>query len=210
MPDLLPAVGFDLDMTLVDSRAAILASFAAVAAETGVAIDPAGVDSRLGIKLEDELAHWFPAAEVAHAVAIYRRHYPVLSGPLTSVLPGARESLAAVRAAGALVVVISAKFEPAVRRVLDDAGLAVDKVFGGVHGPEKGRVLAALAADAYVGDTPADMTAAAGAGAWPVGVATGSFSRADLQAAGAAVVLSSLADFPGQYARRLKLTQGLP
>ena len=48
------------------------------------------------------------------------------------------------------------------------------------------------------------------AGAWPVGVATGSFSRADLQAAGAAVVLSSLAEFPGQYARRLKLTQGLP
>jgi len=69
-----PVVGFDLDMTLVDSRAAILASFAAVAAETGVAIDPAGVDSRLGIKLEDELAHWFPAGEIAPAMEIYRRH----------------------------------------------------------------------------------------------------------------------------------------
>jgi len=203
MTDLLPAVGFDLDMTLVDSRAAILASFAAVAAETGVSIDPAGVDSRLGIKLEDELAHWFPAGEVASAMAIYRRHYPLLSGPLTSVLPGAREAVAAMRAAGARVVVISAKFEPAVRRVLDDVGLTVDGVFGGVHGPEKASVLAALAAGAYVGDTPPDMAAAVAAGAWPVGVTTGSFSGADLRAAGAAVVLASLAEFPDRYARHV-------
>ena len=47
-----PPVGFDLDMTLIDSRRAILESFAAVAADSGVAIDPAGVTSRLGIKLE--------------------------------------------------------------------------------------------------------------------------------------------------------------
>jgi phosphoglycolate phosphatase len=204
MAERLPAVGFDLDMTLVDSRAAILASFAAVAAETGVTIDPAGVDRRLGIKLEDELAHWFPAGEIAAAMAIYRRHYPLLSGPLTSVLPGARESVAAVRAAGARVVVISAKFSPAVRRVLDDAGLTVDEVFGEVHGPEKASVLAALAADAYVGDTPADMAAATAAGAWPVGVTTGSFSGAELRAAGAAVALASLTEFPDRYARRLR------
>jgi phosphoglycolate phosphatase len=202
MTDRRAVIGFDLDMTLVDSRAAIMASFAAVAAETGVAIDPVGVDSRLGIKLEDELAHWFPAGEIVPAMAIYRRHYPLLSGPLTSVLPGAREALATVRAAGARVVVISAKFEPAVRQVLDDVGLAVDEVFGGVHGPEKAVVLTALAADAYVGDTPADMAAAVAAAAWPVGVATGSFSGADLRAAGAAVVLASLAQFPDRYARR--------
>jgi phosphoglycolate phosphatase-like HAD superfamily hydrolase len=202
MTDRRPVVGFDLDMTLVDSRAAIMASFAAVAAETGVSIDPAGVDSRLGIKLEDELAHWFPAGEIAPAMAIYRRHYRLLSGPLTSVLPGAREALATVRSARARVVVISAKFEPTVRQVLDDLGLAVDEVFGGVHGPEKAVVLTALEADAYVGDTPADMAAAVAAAAWPVGVATGSFSGADLRAAGAAVVLASLAEFPDRYARR--------
>lgn len=202
MTDRRPVVGFDLDMTLVDSRAAIMASFAAVAAETGVTIDPAGVDSRLGIKLEDELAYWFPAAEIAPAMAVYRRHYPLLSGPLTSALPGAREALATVRAAGARAVVISAKFEPTVRQVLDDVDLAVDEVFGGVHGPEKAVVLTALAAGAYVGDTPADMAAAAAAAAWPVGVATGSFSAAALRAAGAAVVLASLAEFPERYARR--------
>ena len=66
-------VGFDLDMTLIDSRAAILASFAAVAADTGVAIDPAGVDSRLGIRLEDELAHWFRRSDRARDGDLPRR-----------------------------------------------------------------------------------------------------------------------------------------
>ena len=66
-------VGFDLDMTLIDARRLILESFARLAADTGVAIDPAGVDRRLGIKLRDELAHWFPPGEIEHAVRIYRR-----------------------------------------------------------------------------------------------------------------------------------------
>jgi phosphoglycolate phosphatase len=196
-------VGFDLDMTLIDSREAILASFAAVAAETGVAIDPVGVDSRLGVKLETELAHWFPADEIGAAIAIYRRHYPVLSGPLTSALPGARQALAAVRSAGARAVVITAKFEPTARRSLDDLGLAVDEIYGEAHGPEKGIVLAKLAAGVYVGDTPADMGAGVQAGAYPVGVTTGSFTDAALRSAGAGVVLTSLTQFPDWYQQHL-------
>lgn len=192
-------VGFDLDMTLIDSRRAILASFAAVATETGVAIDPAGVDSRLGVKLETELAYWFPANEIEPAIAIYRRHYPVLSGPLTSALPGAHEALAAVRSAGARAVVITAKFERTARRSLDDLGLAVDELHGEAHGPEKGTLLARLGANVYVGDTPADMGAAVQAGACPVGVTTGSFTDSDLRLAGAKVVLGSLVEFPDWY-----------
>ncbi|MCI0635995.1 MAG: HAD hydrolase-like protein, partial [Actinobacteria bacterium] len=43
-----------------------------------------------------------------------------------------------------------------------------------------------------VGDTPRDIDAAQGAGAVAVGVATGHFTRDDLAAAGADVVLGSL------------------
>jgi len=193
-------VGFDLDMTLIDSRRAIMASFAGVAADTGVPIDPAAVDRRLGIKLEDELAHWLPADQVPSAVRIYREHYLRLSGPLTSVLPGAREALAAVRAAGARAVVITAKYEVTARLSLDGVGLAADEIFADVHGPQKAAVLAGLGAAAYVGDTPADMAAAVQAGARAVGVTTGSFTDRDLSAAGADLVLASLADFPALYA----------
>ncbi len=192
-------VGFDLDMTLIDSRAAILGSFAGVAAETGVAIDPAGVDSRLGIKLEDELAYWLPADEIEPAMRIYRSHYTRLALPLTRVLPGARESLAAVRAAGARAVVVTAKLEATARHSLDGLGLVPDSVFGGVHGPEKATVLTSIGAAVYVGDTPADIAAAVTAGAHPVGVATGSFTADELRAAGAADVLASLTAFPALY-----------
>jgi len=194
-------VGFDLDMTLIDSRRAIMASFAGVAADTGVPIDPAGVDSRLGIKLEDELAFWFPADQIPLAIRIYREHYVRLAGPLTTVLPGAREALAAVRASGARAVVITAKYEGSARLSLNGAGLAADELFAEVHGPEKAAVLAGLRAAAYVGDTPADMAAAVQAGARAVGVSTGSFTAGDLQAAGADEVLGSLADFPALYAK---------
>jgi phosphoglycolate phosphatase len=193
-------VGFDLDMTLIDSRRAILASFAGVAADTGVPIDPAAVDRRLGIKLEDELAYWFPADQVPPAVRIYREHYLRLAGPLTSVLPGAREALAAVRAAGARAVVITAKYEVTARLSLEGVGLAADEIFADVHGPQKTAVLAGLGAAVYVGDTPADMAAAVQAGARAVGVTTGSFTDRDLSAAGADLVLASLADFPALYA----------
>lgn len=193
--------GFDLDMTLIDSRRAILASFAAVAADTGVPIDPAVVDTRLGITLEDELAFWFPAEQIPAAVRIYRQHYPRLAGPLTTAAPGAREALTAVRAAGARAVVITAKYEATARLSLDEAGLTADGLFAGVHGPGKAAVLTDLGAAVYVGDTPADMAAAVQAGAYAVGVATGSFTGDDLMRAGADQVLASLDGFPELYAK---------
>ena len=192
-------VGFDLDMTLIDSRRVILESFARLAADTGVAIDPAGVTSRLGIKLETELAYWFPPADIQRSVQVFRSHYLRLLGPLTTRLPGAAEALAAVRAAGARSVVITAKYELTARLSLEGVGLAADELFADAHGPEKAEVLKAIGAAVYVGDTPADMEAAATAGAHAVGVTTGSFTGADLRAAGAADVLSSLVDFPALY-----------
>jgi phosphoglycolate phosphatase len=192
-------VGFDLDMTLINSRPAILASFAEVARETATPIDLGAVDGRLGIKLEDELAFWFPPDRVAAATAIYRRHYLALAERMTTALPGAHEALAAVRASGERVVIITAKHPVSVEPSLRAAGLAADELFTLVHGPEKAAVLRRLKAAAYVGDTPPDMAAAVQAGARAVGVSTGSFTVADLAAAGADVVLDSLDAFPAWY-----------
>jgi phosphoglycolate phosphatase len=192
-------VGFDLDMTLIDSRPAILASFGQVGRETGTAIDLAAVDRRLGIKLDDELAFWFPPQEIAPAAEIYRRHYVQLAENMTTALPGAHEALATVRAAGERVVIITAKHPISVGPSLRAAGLAADELFTLVHGPEKAVVLRRLHAVIYVGDTPPDMAAAVQAGAQAVGVATGSFSGADLTGAGADVVLDSLDAFPAWY-----------
>jgi hypothetical protein len=47
------------------------------------------------------------------------------------------------------------------------------------------------------------MGAAVQAGAYPVGVPTGSFTDSDLRVAGAGVVLTSLAQFPDWYRQYL-------
>jgi len=193
-------VGFDLDLTLVNSRPAIMAAWSAVSAELGVQIDLAEVDQRMGIKLEEEVSYWFPADGHQSAADSYRRHYVRLAPTLTFPLAGAAESLAAVRQAGERAVIVTAKHQVSVQPSLDAVGLQADEIFTHVHGPEKAAVLARVGAVVYVGDTPADMAAGLAASALAVGVPTGSFTSEELRAAGAAVVLGSLADFPSWYA----------
>jgi phosphoglycolate phosphatase len=193
-------VGFDLDLTLIDSQPAILAAWTEVARETGRPIDLDSVTRRMGIKLEDEAAFWFPAGERDAAAATYRRHYVRLASQLTAPLPGAAQALAAVRQAGERAIIITAKHPISVGPSLIAAGLEADDLYTHVYGPEKAAVLTQVGAAVYVGDAPADMGAAAAAGAHAVGVTTGSFGAADLRAAGAEVVLDSLREFPPWYA----------
>jgi phosphoglycolate phosphatase len=193
-------VGFDLDLTLINSRPAIMAAWSALADELAVHIDLAEVDTRMGIKLEDEVQYWFPVDGHQAAADSYRRHYIRLAPSMTFPLPGAAEALSAVQHSGERAVIITAKHPVSVAPSLAAVPLAADEVFAHVHGPEKAAVLARINAAVYVGDTPADMAAACAGGAAPVGVATGSFDAAELSAAGAQVVLDSLLEFPAWYA----------
>ena len=142
-------------------------------------------------------------------MGIYRSHYLRLAGPLTRLLPGARESLAAVRAAGARAVVVTAKLEATARLSLDALGLVADAVFGDVHGPQKAAVLTAVGAADLRGRHPGRHGRRGAAGAHPVGVATGSFSADELRAAGAADVLSSLRRVPSAVRGARHLARGL-
>jgi pyridinium-3,5-biscarboxylic acid mononucleotide sulfurtransferase len=189
-------VGFDLDMTLIDSRAGVGATMAALSAETGVFIDPAVVTSRLGPPVETELAHWFPAADVPAAADRYRALYPGIAVDVTAALPGAVEAVAAVHAHGGRVVVVTAKHGASAALHLDHLGIEVDEVVGRHFGTAKGLALRARGAAVYVGDHVADVAGARVAGAVSVAVATGPISAAGLRAAGADVVLPDLGAFP--------------
>jgi phosphoglycolate phosphatase-like HAD superfamily hydrolase len=192
-------VGFDLDMTLVDSRPGIRASFAALTAETGVAVDTDIVCARLGPKLEVELANWFAADDVDEAAAIYRHHYAHECVRGTNLLPGAAAAVAEVAAHRGRTMVITAKSEQLAHVCLASVGLTVDIVVGYVHGEEKALALREHNADAYVGDTQPDIAAARAANAYAIGVATGSHTIEELYAAGAAIVLESLTEFPAAF-----------
>ena len=194
MPPLV--VGFDLDMTLIDSRPGIAAVWDALAAETGVPIDSAAAVSRLGPPLDAELEVWFPEHQRVGAGDRFRALYPDLAVPPTLLLPGAREAVAAVRDHGGQVVVVTGKYEPNARLHLDHLGVEVDALVGWRWGPQKGETLRELGATVYVGDHLGDIEGARAAGALSVAVPSGPISAEDLHAAGADVVLDDLHDFP--------------
>ncbi|WP_131741340.1 HAD family hydrolase [Actinomadura roseirufa] len=191
------AVGFDLDLTLADTRAGIGAVYAALAAETGVPIDTAQVVARIGPPLEEELAYWFPAGEVPVMAARYRTIYADIAVPATVAMPGAVAALEAVRARGGRIIVVSGKNQADTERTVRHLGLEVDEVVGGLFGADKGVALRAHGARAYIGDHTGDVDAARAASAVAVAVATGSFDSAALTAYGADVVLPDLLPFPG-------------
>lgn len=188
-------VGFDLDMTLIDSRPGIAAAFRALVAETGVHVDIDAVVARLGPPLEVEIANWFPADQVPSAATMYRRLYPSYAIEPSTALPGAYEAIEAVRAAGGKVLVVTAKKTELAHLHLEHLGLAVDAVTGLAWSDGKARVLAEHAASVYVGDHVADVAAARSAGAAAVGVATGPCTVEELREAGADAVLTDLNSF---------------
>ncbi|MCP2307091.1 HAD family hydrolase [Kitasatospora paracochleata] len=197
-------VGFDLDMTLLDTRPGIKATYDVLSAETGTYIDSDLVVSRLGPPLAEEIARWFPAERVEAAVARYRQLYVEYALPGTLTLPGARESIEAIRQRGGRVLVITGKYEPNARLQLDHVGLVADEVVGDLWAETKGTALREHGASVYVGDHLGDIRGAKAADAVAVGVATGPYSAAELDAAGADVVLPDLTGFPAWLADHLR------
>ena len=194
-------VGFDLDLTLVDSAAGIAATLGAALAEAGVLVTGEQVWRQAGLPLETIVQTLAPQVDAPAVADRYRELYPSLGIPSTVLLPGAEDAIRAVRELGGRVAVVSAKRESAVRAVLAHVGLDAppagpDLVAGGRFAEHKGDWLLAAGAAVYVGDHPGDIRAAHTASAVAVAVATGPFSGAELRAAGADVVLADLTKFP--------------
>ncbi len=196
-------VGFDLDMTLLDTRPGIKAAWQELSAVTGTWIDSDLVITRLGPPLAQEAAEWFPAERVPEIVDIYRALYREHALPGALVLPGARESMDAVRAHGGRVAVITGKYGPNARLQLDLMGLETDILVGDTWAESKGSALREHNATVYVGDHLGDIRGARAAAAVAVGVTTGPYDEAELRAAGADVVFADLTAFPAWLAEHL-------
>ncbi|HMG66017.1 MAG TPA: HAD hydrolase-like protein [Streptosporangiaceae bacterium] len=166
-----------------------------------------------------------PRAVLDQFQAVLARHAPALAGQVATygrVLPGVREALAAVAAGRPGVRVVQSALTGNLRAMAEVklAALGLTEyldVDAGAYG-EQSEVRADLVpvarrnaaarygadfsgeATVLVGDTPLDIEAALAAGARAVGVATGSFTLADLQAAGAHAALPDLTDLAAAVA----------
>jgi pyridinium-3,5-biscarboxylic acid mononucleotide sulfurtransferase len=189
-------VGFDLDMTLIDTRPGMAACLESLASETGVALDVAALCERLGPPLDQMLAPHYPAEQIPALIGRFRERYPHLAIAPTVHLEGAHEALAAVRRHGGRTVVVTGKFTPNARLHVDALAFEIDELVGEVWGHGKGPVLAEHGASVYVGDHVHDVEGAKAAGAVSVSVLTGGCTADELLAAGTDVVLSDLREFP--------------
>jgi phosphoglycolate phosphatase len=196
-PDLV--VGFDLDLTLVDSQERIVSSYLAAFARLGrPAITEADLRPHLGLTLTRVSTLLAPDLDSDAVVRAYRAHYDRPGAPPTEPMPGAREALAAVHRVGGRCLVVSAKQGVRVRSAVEEAGLApwLDVLHGDLFGEEKAGALIAEHAVLYVGDHPGDMVAGLRANCYALGVTTGSNDEDALRSAGADDTIASLEDFP--------------
>ncbi|MFI6657376.1 HAD family hydrolase [Streptomyces sp. NPDC050523] len=189
-------VGFDLDMTLIDSRPGIRACYLALSERTGTYIDADLAVTRLGPPLAEELINWFPEDRLAEIADLYRAMYPSIAIAATPEMPGARAAVDAVRAAGGRAIVVTAKYEPNAKLHLEHLGIHPDEVVGNLWAEQKAEALREHGASVYVGDHLGDVRGARKAEALSLAVATGPCSAEELRAAGADVVLDDLTGFP--------------
>lgn len=190
-----PIVGFDLDMTLLDSRAGIKATYDERSHQTGVTIDSAPV--------QQELAHWFPTEDVQHALARDLQQSPRRAIEPSAPMPGAQAALAAVGDHHGRSVALTAKHQRNAQLHLQHLGLDVDEVVGAVQDEAKSSALAERGAAVYVGDDVLDVEAARATGATSVAICTGYCTARRLTDAGADVVLPDLRAFPAWFDEHL-------
>jgi uncharacterized protein len=200
-------VGFDLDMTLIDTGPGFAATLEVLAVELGVEFPVEQLVAELGAPLDHMLAPHLPDADLAAVTDRFRVLYPDTAVRATPVLAGAIEAIAAVRRHHGRVVLVTGKYTPNAQLHVDHLGLDVDVVAGMVWGPAKGEVLREHGAGIYVGDHVHDVAGARAAGALSVSVLTGGSSRDELVAAGTDVVLDDLTAFPDWLDEHLLTTR---
>jgi uncharacterized protein len=200
-------VGFDLDMTLIDTAPGFAATLEVLAEELGVTLPTAELAATLGAPLDQMLGPYLPAAEIARVTDRFRALYPVHAVPGTPHLAGAPEALAAVRRHHGRVVLVTGKYTPNAQLHVDHLGLDVDVVAGMLWGEGKAAVLREEGATVYVGDHVYDVVGARAAGAVSVSVLTGGSTREELVDAGTDVVLEDLTEFPAWLDEHLLTTR---
>lgn len=195
-PDGPLVVGFDLDMTLIDTVPGFRQVLLALGDELGVDFPVEDLTANLGPPLDLMLRPHLADDAIQPAVDRFRALYPDHAIETVAALAGAHDAIAAVRRHGGRVVVVTGKFTPNAQLHIDHVGLDVDHLEGKVWGVGKADVLRREGASIYVGDHVHDVEGALAAGALSVSVLTGGCTARELYDAGTHVVLDDLGQFP--------------
>jgi pyrophosphatase PpaX len=189
------SVLFDLDGTLIDSVELIVRSFGhATTTHLGRVLDRTAIVRTIGLPLERTMEELAPGRGAA-LVATYREYMRAHHDTLVGLFPGVAELLAALRARGYRLGIVTSKGRPAAGLAFALCGLdaLVDVTICAEdtarHKPLPDPLLAAAARLGtppgrclYVGDTPHDLQAARAAGMLAVAATWGAGTADELAA----------------------------
>ncbi len=192
-------VGFDLDMTLIDTVPGFAATLIALGEELGVDFPVDDITNRLGPPLEMLFAEHLPERLIEGAGDRFRELYPTHAIGPVGYLPGAANALAAVRRHGGRIVVVTGKYPRNAQLHVDHLGMDIDLLEGWVWGVGKAAVLRREGAQMYVGDHIHDVEGALAADTLSVSVTTGGCTADELRRAGSHVILQDLTEFEAWF-----------
>ncbi|MDR2886117.1 MAG: HAD hydrolase-like protein [Rikenellaceae bacterium] len=201
-----------MDGTLIDSARGVTSAVAHALCCFGIEppADLAQLNKFVGLPIRDAFMEYygFGDAKAAEALIRYREKFSTEGIYDNSAIPGIRELLTRLKREGYELIVATCKPEPFARMILDRLGLL--EFFVTVGGTEfssgrrrKGDVLryalqkrsiVDVARTAVIGDRCYDIQAAVEAGAASIGVLWGYGTREELEAAGAAHIVSTVAE----------------
>lgn len=210
------ALLFDLDGTLADSIALLLASFRHTFATHERATPPdAEWIAGIGTPLITQMRHFVPAeGEAQQMILTYREFQRMHHDEMLREFEGVGETLALLKAQGHPTALVTSKGNDLAHRALDWLHLAdyLDVVVGMEsterHKPDPEPVFHALAAlgaspdnALFLGDSPHDIAAGNAAGVATVAALWGPFSRTVLEEASPTCYLEHIRELPGLVGR---------
>jgi phosphoglycolate phosphatase len=203
-------VVFDLDGTLIDGYEAIADALAYARERFGLpALPLEKVRVMVGHGIEKLLEEAVGAQRASEGVRLFRERYLEVAVAKSHLLPGVREVLAELAAAGHAMAVASNKPAPFSRMILEADRVA--RYFVEIAGPDEAtpakpdpamlrRLMRAAGAEpgrtVVVGDMQVDFEFGRAADCRVVLVPGGSRSREELEKVGADALLESLAELP--------------
>lgn len=199
---------FDWDGTLMDSEARIVSCIRGAAVDIGLtAPSESAAREIIGLGLREALVRLFPTqSDAVHdrLVHRYREHFLVLNQFQSTLFPGVREMLRALREADLLVGVATGKSRQGLDREMTQTGLSplfhatrcADETFSKPHPQMLQELMGELGVSPgetlVVGDTEYDMQMATNAGTEALGVSYGVHDSGRLLDHGALAVLDTL------------------
>jgi phosphoglycolate phosphatase-like HAD superfamily hydrolase len=158
----LNVIGFDLDMTLVNSSEAIV--FSAISAIRSFApqanIDEMEIRREIGLPIKDLITRYVGSLNSNAAYENYKKYYVNEGLDLSSEIDGAKSTILQLQLKGYSTCVITAKDQNVAELQLRHLGFPFIKVFGNSFGSEKTRAMLAFECTHYVGDHYHDYLAA--------------------------------------------------